>query len=98
MQITRRLDVIKNEKHILQQEIQAAKVHYTELQKVLKVIREERDSLKLALQIVSKDNSFVMQPDNIRVDTEYQDTQNFVLVGKKKKTGVQQNQFIYETT
>ena len=46
-------------------------------------------------RFVSKDlyhNSFPMQPDNSRVDTEYQDAQDFVLVGKKKKTGDQQNQ------
>ena len=49
------LDAVKNENHTLQQELQAARVHYTELQKELKAIREERDSLKLALQIVSKD-------------------------------------------
>ena len=94
------LDAVKNENHTLQQELQAARVHYTELQKELKAIREERDSLKLALQIVSKDlyhNSFAMQPDNSRVDTEYQDTQDFVLVGKKKKTGDQQNQPSTET-
>ena len=72
----------------LQQELQAARVHYTRLQKELKAIPKERDSLKLALQIVSKDlchNSFFMQPDNIRVDKEYQDTQDFVLVGKRRK-------------
>ena len=94
------LDAVKNENHTLQQELQAARVHYTELQKELKAIREERDSLKLALQIVSKDlyhNSFVMQPDNIRVDTEYQDAQDFVLVGKKKKTGDELNQSSTET-
>ena len=59
------LDAVKNENHTLQQELRATRVHYTELQKELKAIREERDSLKLALQIVSKDlyhNSFVMQP------------------------------------
>ena len=85
------LDAVKNENHTLQQELQAARVHYTELQKELKAIREERDSLKLALQIVSKDlyhKSFVMQTDNIRVDTEYQDAQDFVLVGKKKRRPV----------
>ena len=89
------LDAVKNRK----QELQAARVHNTELQKELKAIREERDSLKLALQIVSKDlyqNSFAMQPDNSRVDTEYQDAQDFVLVGKKK-TGDQQNQPSTET-
>ena len=52
----------------------------TELQKELEATREERDSLKLALQIVSKDlyhNSLAMQTDNSRVDTEYQDAQDF---------------------
>ena len=56
--------------------------------------------MKLALQIVSKDlyhKSFARQPDNFRVDTEYQDAQDFVLVGKKKKTGDQQNQPSTET-
>ena len=56
--------------------------------------------MKLALQIVSKDlyhNSFAMQPDNSRVDTEYQDAQDFVLVREKKKTGDQQNQPSTET-
>lgn len=82
------LDAVKNENHTLQQELQAARVHYTELQKELKAIREERDSLKLALQIVSKylyHNSFAMQPDNSRVDTEYQDTQDFCFGGKKEE-------------
>ena len=60
---------------------------YGSLQKELKAIREEKDSLKLALQIVSKDlyqnSAFVMQPDNIHVDTdEYQDIQDSGLVGK----------------
>ena len=94
------LDGVKNENHTLQQESQAARVHHTELQEELKAIREDRDSLKLALQIVSKDlyhKSFARQPDNSRVDTEYQDAQDFVLVGKKKKTGDQQNQLSTET-
>ena len=94
------LDAVKNENHTLQQELQAARVHYTKLQKELKAMQEERESLKLALQIVSKDlyhNSFAMQPDNSRVDMNYQDTQDFVLVGKKKKTGDQQNQPSKET-
>ena len=94
------LDAVRNENHTLQQELQVARVHWTELQKEFKVIREERDSLKLALQIVSKDlyhKSFVMQTDNIRVDTEYQDAQDFVLVGKKKKTGDQRNQSSTDT-
>ena len=89
------LDAVKNENHTLQQELQAARVHHTEVQKELKAIPEERDPLKLALQIVSKGfyhNSFAMQPDDSRVDTKYQDAQDFVLVGKKKKTGDQQNQ------
>ena len=38
-----------------------------------------------------------MQPDNIRANTEYQDTQDFVLVGRKWKTGHQQNQSSTET-
>ena len=78
----------------LQQELQAARVHYTRLQKELKAIRKERDSLKLALQIVSKDlyhNSFFMQPDNIRVDKEYQDTQDFILVGKRRRPATKKN-------
>ena len=87
------LDAVKNENHTLQQALQAARVHHTGVQKELKAIREERDPLKLALQIVFKGfyhNSFAMQPDNSRVDGEYQDAQDFVLVGKKKKTGDQQ--------
>ena len=94
------LDAVRNENHTLQQELQVARVHWTELQEEFKAIREERDSLKLALQIVSKDlyhKSFVMQTDNIRVDTEYQDAQDFVLVGKKKKTGDQRNQSSTDT-
>ena len=82
------LDAVKNENHTLQQELQAARVHYTELQKELKAIREERDSLKLVLQLVSKDlyhNSFAMQTDNSHVDTEYQDAQDFVLVRKRRR-------------
>ena len=39
-----------------------------------------------------------MQPDNIHVDTdEYQDIQDSGLVGKKKKTGDQQNQSSTDT-
>ena len=56
--------------------------------KNLKLFEKKKISLKQALQIVSKDlyhNSFVMQPDNIRVDTEYQDAQHFVLVGTKEE-------------
>ena len=87
------LDAVKNGHHTLQQELQAARVHYNELQKELKAIWEERDSLKLVLQIVSNNlfhNLFVMQPNNSCVDTEYQDAQDFVLVGKLK-TSDQQN-------
>ena len=36
------LDAVKNENRTLQQELQAARVHYTELQKELKAIREEK--------------------------------------------------------
>lgn len=70
------LDAVKNVNHTLQQELQAARVHHTELQ---------RDSMKLVLQIVSKGlyhNSFSMRPDNCHIDTE--NAQDFVLVGKKK--------------
>ena len=32
-----------------------------------------------------------MQPDNIRVDKEYQDTQDFVLVGKRRRPVTKKN-------
>ena len=43
------LDAVKDENHTLQQRLQAARVHYTEVQKELKAIREERPSTVTAL-------------------------------------------------
>lgn len=82
------LDAVKNMNHTLQQELQAARVHHTELQ---------RDSMKLVLQIVSKGlyhNSFSMRPDNSRVDTE--NAQDFEkrrsTTNKTLKTSLQQRE------
>lgn len=54
-------------------ELHATTVRCLEPQKELIATREERDSLKLSLQIVSKEsykNPSVTQPHNNRVDTE----------------------------
>lgn len=68
-----RLAATKKDNQALQHELHATTVRCLEPQKELIATREERDSLKLSLQIVSKEsykNPSVTQPHNNRVDTE----------------------------